>query len=526
MTQITELPSLYPLPDDLDDLIGTLLHQPTRPDGLGEWLLTLTKSSGHLSLPDDMRWRLLAMLWLAVEFDTEAAWPYLMWFNQGQPQIADHLADLLYEAINEYYCHIQVAQWMAQAEQNNNEKLITFFDGYQNTVSQSRLPNLLKRLQAQAKSPAVGIWLRDYCHILAQDNSPYQRRWRILVTVWYTTCFAADEGLQLLEPFIEQGQLSLSGQKLLQEVADELGLTPAVVQWIADCPDERVREILKAFGHPNLDIHLEAIFERPPDFAHLKQAADHAPIDVKLYHHFVGLVTQTGFDQSATMLDLACGPLAPQTLLFASSGYRISGVDLHIPPTYWPVNFVQRLTRGKYVKAWEETTADYYAALRQASGLTLSWKRVKIELADMTRLKQAAGTVDVVLCSQYLHHAPDVTGLLAEVARVLKPNGVILADIRPYPALTGAFLPPEADPAWAHLRRPDFTTPPRLILNQWREAQYRTALAQFFTVEQWLTTPDELAQRRLTPDIQAELADFSAEELTRLRVLVVGRKSR
>lgn len=516
------LPSLHPVPDDISDIFTDLLHQPARPDGLGEWLLELIKSSGHLSLTDDIRWRVLATIWLAAEYDIEAAWPYLMWFNQGQPEIAEHLSDVLYDAVNDHLCHPQLAAWMTQTD---DERLQAFFKPYQNTPSQTRLPQLIKRLLPQAKSPQVGTWLADYCETLSTNGSQYLRRWKLFTAVWYATCFDAPKGLTYLQAMTDgKSSLSLSDNKQLSDTTDEVNATPAVIQWIADCSHDEIKTMLKEFGHPNLDIFIELIFQHPPDFAHLKHSADHAPTDAHLFQQFVTLMKEARVNPTAKLLDLACGPLAPQTLMFASSGYDILGLDLHIPPAYWPVNFVQRLTRGKYIKGWKTATDSYYQALQQASGVQLNWRKVAIELADLTRLKQPSNQFEAVMCSQYLHHAPDVEGLISEAARLLKSGGTFMADIRPYPALTGAFLPPDAEPSWAHLRQAGFSTPPNIILNQWRETHYRACLEKHFTIEQWLTEQDDLAQSRLTPDIQAELADYSEAELTRRNIIVVCRK--
>ena len=119
-------------------------------------------------------------------------------------------------------------------------------------------------------------------------------------------------------------------------------------------------------------------------------------------------------------------------------------------------------------------------------------------------------------------HAPDVAGLLAEAARVLQPGGLLLVDILPYPALTGAFQTVGDQPPWDHLRQT--FSDPSLPLNQWREDQYRAAFEKYFTVEQWLTAQDEQAKTLLTPEIQAELAEYSPEELTRQEIVILARK--
>jgi hypothetical protein len=68
------------------------------------------------------------------------------------------------------------------------------------------------------------------------------------------------------------------------------------------------------------------------------------------------------------------------------------------------------------------------------------------------------------------------------------------------------------------------TSDPTLLLNQWREDQFRTAVEQHFVIEQWLTEQNEAALAQLTPEIKAELSAYLPEELTRKNVVIVARK--
>ena len=130
-----------------------------------------------------------------------------------------------------------------------------------------------------------------------------------------------------------------------------------------------------------------------------------------------------------------------------------------------------------------------------------------------------------MVCANHLHHAPDVCGLLGEAHRVLKPDGLFVANIHPFAGLTGAFQTNPPVP-WAHLRPATrFVLSPGVSVNRWREQQYRTSLEGFFTLEQWQPEDDPLAAQLLTPVVRAELEDYSEEELGRKHVLVVGKKT-
>lgn len=526
MNQTLTLPSLTTIPENIEDQLRRLMQAPREP-GLAEWLFELIKASGHLSTPDNLRWRVISMVWLAAEFDLEKAWPYLMWLNSGQPVISEQLAEILSDAADNLDCHVELANWIAQAK---DERLAAFFSGFQHIPARYTMPQLVRRLLAHPTTPEVGVWLASYCRDTAGNTSLTLRPWRLLTAAWYATCFDPTAGLVQLRD-LSQGEPSLSAtdNKMLTDLAAELNCITAVIQWLARCPDPAVKTMLKEFGHPDLAAFATGIFQQPPHYEHLANSVRHAEADVGAFKGTLKMLEQAGVSlKTAKILDLACGPLATQTLLFNSAGGRVTGADLHIPPAYLPAtSFAQRfLQRGKYIKAWQTATAPYHQALAQHSGLKLRWKGVKIELADLTRLPFPEGSFEGVICLNHLQHAPDVESLLAEAARVLKPGGVLVADIVPYPALNGAFSPDGTQP-WSHLHRSHNSNQPypAIILNQWRESQYRDAFDKLFHIEVWESEQDPQAAAKLTSDIRAELAGYAEAELTRRRIMVMVRKT-
>ncbi|MBE7554853.1 MAG: methyltransferase domain-containing protein [Anaerolineales bacterium] len=513
MSQTLTLPDLTTIPDNIEDQLRRLLQAPRKP-GLAEWLFELIKASGHLSTPDNLRWRVISMVWLAAEFDLEKAWPYLMWLNSGRPVISDHLAELLGDAANDLDCHVELANWIAQAK---DERLVTFFSGFQHIPARYTMPQLVRRLLARPTAPEVGVWLATYGRATAGNTSLTLRPWRLLTAAWYATCFDPIAGLAPLRE-LSQGELVLSAadNKMLTDLAAELNCVTPVIQWLAACPDPAIKTMLKDFGHPDLAAFAAAIFQRPPHYEHLSDSVRHAKADVQAFKGTLKMLEQAGVSlKTAKILDLACGPLATQTLLFNSAGYKVTGADLHVPPAYLPAaSLAQRLfQRGKYIKAWEAATAPYYQALAQYSGLKLRWNGLKIELADLTRLPFPESSFDGIVCLNHLQHAPDVESLLAEAARVLKPGGVLVADIIPYPALNGAFSPDGTQPYAA------------VTLNQWRESQYRDAFEKRFRVEVWEPEQAPQALANLTPGMQAELTGYMETELAPRRIMVTARKT-
>jgi SAM-dependent methyltransferase len=348
-----------------------------------------------------------------------------------------------------------------------------------------------------------------------------------LTAAWYAAGFDAQQGLTYLRELLNGNEtISALDNKQLMDAAAETNGLAAMIQMIADCPSPAVKTILKDFGHPDLPTLAGTILQHSPAYDHLAEGMKQVEADVEIFNWNRNYLAQAGCSPKNTaILDLGCGPLAPQALLFASAGYKTLGVDLDIPPGYLPLPAVKQwFKRSQHHKAWQKATAAYYQALAQQAQLKLQWGRVKIRLADLTRLDLADSSFEVVICANYLAYAPNVEGLLAEAARALKPGGLFLAAVRPYAALHGAF-PAKAKTAWGHLNYPVSGPAVRsLRFNRWREAQYQQALEKYFTIEQWLAESEPEAQARLTPEVRAQLTGYSEAELTRKQIIVVAKK--
>jgi len=380
---------------------------------------------------------------------------------------------------------------------------------------------------ADPARPEIGVWLASFCEGTVYNESVSMRPWRLLIAAWYAACFNPKEGLQYLQN-LTNGAATLSSEdnQLLMEAAGDTDALTPMIQFVADCPDPVVKVLLKDFGHPDLPAMAEAILQSVPDYAHLADSSEQARLDAATFTHNLAHLEQAKLlPKTTTILDIACGHLIPHTLLLNSVGYKTLGLDLHIPPGYLPFSGIKQwFKRNQHAKAWKTATSSYYQTLADHTGQKLKWNKVKVKLADLTRLDVTDNSFDVVICANYLQHAPDVDSLLAEAARVLKPGGLLLADIIPYASLNGAFrFDPESP--WDHLRQNKKGPPTSSVsLNKWREARYRTSLEKYFSLEQWLAEPDEAAQAQLTPAIQAELVDYSEAELTRKQIVVIAKK--
>jgi SAM-dependent methyltransferase len=519
-----ELPSLDPIPTDIDEQIKRLLTCPHDPD-IGDWLAELLQNSGHMSTGDDMRWRLLCMVWLTLEYDVEAGWPYLKWMNMGEPTISGHVSEMLIEAIDMLDAHVQMANWLANID--DDEQLQTFFQQFYPIPAQRNMAPLLAHLLVHPARPEVGVWLRSYCDGVIDHDSAFMRPWRLLTAAWYATAFNPVEGANYLKVITGGAdRLSAEDRKLLLETTEQVNGTAALTQLIADCPDPNIKALLIDFERQHLPTVAVTTLNSDPDYKHLSGLSGQASTDLALFNRAREFLQQAGFGpENAAVLDLACGPLAAQTLLFSSAGYDVEGVDLEIPPGYLPTEGVKQwFRRRKHTKAWKDATAAYYRALAEQAGMPLHWKNADITMSDITRLDLADGEFEAVICFNYLQHAPNVNGLLAEATRMLKPGGLFVANIRPFAGFTGAF---QVDPTapWGHLRSDtQFEITPDVPLNRWRETQFETTIRQHLWIETWETEPDDKTEPFLTPEIEAELAEYTPAELTRKQIIVCAKR--
>ena len=427
MQKQTPLPSLEPFPKNISDIIRKLLQQPDDP-ALEDWLFELTRLSGFMAEEKNLRWRVLVLVWLAAQFNVDKAWPYLMWLNQNEAALSDHLNEILSDAVNDYQCHLQMATWIANA---NDERLRIFFAPYRNIPGQQDLLALIPQLLKQPKAPQSGVWLQAFCRDTRDNPSPYMRPWRLLMSAWYAVCFDPAEGLSLLQDLSGGAEtLPAEDNMLLMKILEDVDALKPMIGWIADCQDAPLKTMLKEVGHPNLQLTAQAALSRPADYSRLPAATAQAKADAQTFQKILAQLQKAGISpKKAQLLDLGCGPLAPQSALLNSAGYKTIGVDLEIPPAWLPVSGLkQTLKRGKLVKAWKQATDAYYQMLAKESGQKLKWRKILLQLDDPTRLSFPDAQFDAIICVDHLQRAPNPRGALSEAARVLKPGGVFITD--------------------------------------------------------------------------------------------------
>ncbi len=523
MTENIVLPPTNPIPDDISEQLQQLLKTPNYPP-LEDWLAELLKSSGHLADAESLRWRTLAMVWLAMAFNAGKAMPYLMWFNNHQPEMGDQLAEILTDAIDTFDAHLQFSLWRHKV---TDERLKTLFENYKSIPGYRQLPALMAQLLNHPYAESTGIWLNDFHRATLNHPSPTLRRWRILTGVWLAANFNVDEGLSLLKEFLTpENTFSIKDKNLLSDTLSEFNKLPAMMQWLAECPNAETKSVLQNILRPDLDDIVEKILSNPPDYSRLTKLAARASDDYRIHKTAMAALSQAGLDlQKINLLDVGCGELAEHSLLASSHGVKVTGIDVKVPPKYLPVNGVKaRFQRGKAEKAWKSASDKYYDALKNAVGGKLKWKNATIQLADPTRTTFADGSFDAAICLNYLHTAADVSGVLAESARILKKGALFVASILPFTTLRGALANDATEHPWRHLLNESYATPDGVSLNQWRLSQYQAAFVEHFEIVLWKIEKDDEAADLFTPKFATLIENYAPEELTSARVLVVARR--
>lgn len=224
------------------------------------------------------------------------------------------------------------------------------------------------------------------------------------------------------------------------------------------------------------------------------------------------------------ILDLGCGISHPMSQCLVSDGASVVALD-------------PKLTSGHH-RSWRERIRHtvrhplvynrFLRALRFAAQRPdLLEGRPILAAADGCRLPLAAGSVDGAISFSVLEHVTDLDALLADLARVLKPNGFCVHQFHLYSSLTGGHAlrwdlkgRPRFDDSgpWGHLKEGASA----VSLNRLREPEYRELFERHFEICAWdLETQQGMTW--LTADVERELADYDRDKLLRRSIFVVAR---
>jgi SAM-dependent methyltransferase len=221
----------------------------------------------------------------------------------------------------------------------------------------------------------------------------------------------------------------------------------------------------------------------------------------------------------ASVLEVGCGAGIDSLLFALHPVERVVGIDLDFP-LHAPDDYgerTRRLTRRVLEKA----------GVGEGIEATLAQRPVQFLPMDATRLDFPDASFDLVVSRATLEHIIPIDQALAEMARVVRPGGLLRHAIDPFFWLKGCHKRGVVDIPWAHARlhpgefrrfvaetegeaKAERRTRHLATLNQLTLRQWRALFeASPFAILDWREVPSALAQTVLEehPDVPETLLE-------------------
>ena len=237
------------------------------------------------------------------------------------------------------------------------------------------------------------------------------------------------------------------------------------------------------------------------------------------------------------VLDVGCGKSMWLSLLCHTWGAKVTGIDTEVVTArsglkkYLEIfrrNGLERMARTLF---WDLFYArPYYRKLAEVSGRKLNFKDLDTRKASVTALDFPDQHFDIIVSHEVLEHIPDIPTAAKELSRVLKPEGITHLYVHNYCSVSGghhiAWKYPDSEPsdkvpAWDHLRDNLYPEIPSWI-NRLRMNEYLKAFEQYFDILDWVHTEEE-GGSLLSPEIKAELSDYTEKELLTKGFVIIAR---
>jgi SAM-dependent methyltransferase len=219
---------------------------------------------------------------------------------------------------------------------------------------------------------------------------------------------------------------------------------------------------------------------------------------------------------------------------------RVTVVDLDVVPTgVNPIDYL-RVWKTNGFGRFAKTAGRKLLLLDRSS--RLAWQRAlgadrfttpRFIQADICTEAPEKEAFDLAVTWSVFEHLPDSDSALASIVDALRPGGALYIGIHSYTSHTGhhdirAFAGQERElPLWGHLRdETKDSIEPSAWCNEWRLADWRELFARRCPgyVEYRENYGEEWLREQMTPELRAELADYTDEELYTIDVFYAWRK--
>jgi SAM-dependent methyltransferase len=218
------------------------------------------------------------------------------------------------------------------------------------------------------------------------------------------------------------------------------------------------------------------------------------------------------------ILEIGCGQRASQTILFQAEGAPAIGIDREVPTYHMSVKRFFRIIKINGLERALKSLCrhfffDYpfFRQLARQTGKNLPPDKVNVCLMNAAQLSFPDDAFDFIFSSLVFEHIDDVPAAVAEVNRVLRPEGTAWINIHLFPSLSGGHhkdwtdprkWPSPKVPPWDHLREKRY--PADNSLNKLRLGDYRRIFAASLEVREESLVKE--GEHILTPELETELA--------------------
>ena len=234
------------------------------------------------------------------------------------------------------------------------------------------------------------------------------------------------------------------------------------------------------------------------------------------FNYLNGILSKyIGHLDARSLLDIGCGSMFPQLLLFNTMGCsRAIGVDI--------TDFVD-------LNNLEPEWKYFYAKLQELTGCPLRHDGVDARSIDITKTPFPDDFFDIIISNNVFEHISNLDEVMTEINRISKSNAIFCIAIHSWTHLSGSHHPQVKFPVtefpidvkpWYHLteaKNQSFGD-----LNKWRIKQYRDLFERHSEILEWRLRFEE-GKQFLTDEIRNELEDYTEEELLMRTIEVVAR---
>jgi SAM-dependent methyltransferase len=242
-----------------------------------------------------------------------------------------------------------------------------------------------------------------------------------------------------------------------------------------------------------------------------------------------------GTARGLRVVEVGSGQWMANAKLFAALGAEVLAVDPELPPH--SITGYGRYARALGIQRAGKTLAGE-VLLRKVFDETLAFE-AGVPLKDRPferwphgaeHVPWADAAADLAISDNVFEHLPDVTAVADELARVVRPGGLVCITIHPFTAFSGGHHPATIAhggepftptiPAWDHLR--ERRHPSGVYLNELRVGDFKAILTSRFETLRWEQWRE--GEAWLTPEIEAELGGYTRDELLTGKIFFVGRR--